>query len=151
MNKIIFLLVLFLSVGMMGCDDKEEKKDNNTPGNKGIIGTWKCVGFGNAETNKVKPIKSQDCNKCYILRLNADGTVGGKSSTNEVQGHFEVDLKLKKLKVSIGVRTYINEYLDGNLYLETINKVTHYSLSKENELLLYYNDKKEYLLFSLKK
>ncbi len=150
MKRVFILVALFLSLGIVSCDD-DDKNDNNNSDNKRIVGTWKCVGFGNVETNKVKPIKPQDCNKCYILRFNADGTVGGKSSTNEVQGHFEVDLKLKKLKVSMGVRTFINEYLDGDLYLETINKVTHYSLSKKDELLLYYNDKKEYLLFSLKK
>ncbi len=86
MNKITFLIALFLSVGIWGCEDKENNKNDN----QSIVGTWKCIGFGNTETNEIKPIEPLDCEKCYTITFREDGTFEGYASLDLLSGNYKV-------------------------------------------------------------
>ena len=83
---------------------------------------------------------------CYLLEFNKKKTFSGKSSTNKLQGNYEIDFTTHSIHITVGAMTQINELFDGKLYLETLNIVQSFDL-QENTLRLYYNDKKNCLRF----
>jgi len=50
--------------------------------------------------------------------------------------------------ITMGVGgTKINEFGDGELYRSILNEVQQYTITEANELKLFYNSRKNYLLF----
>ncbi len=148
MNKLIFFVALFLCVGIWGCEDKEDKYTKND--DQSIVGTWKCIGFGNTETNEIKPIEPQNCEKCYTITFKENGTFFGMVAANSISGRYTIHFK--SINFIDVLTTDINEPYDGGFFKNIISrsKINNHKFSKKEELLLYYNDKKEYLLFNLK-
>ncbi len=121
MNKLIFLIALFLSVEIGSCDDKEYKYTKND--DQSIVGTWKCIGFGNTETNEIKPIEPQDCEKCYTITFKENGTFEGKSFINVFSGSYTVNTREIKIKNTVG--TEVGEMGDAGIFIngkQTPNK-----------------------------
>jgi hypothetical protein len=108
---------------------------------------WKLVGFVNAVTDEMKEAEPVS-EKCYLLIFNKDNTLSGVSSTNQLTGTYILDEKTSSIHINIWPMTLINELFDGELYCRDLNAVQFFSLQK-NELRLYYNDDKDYLLFKL--
>jgi heat shock protein HslJ len=140
MLKIIAVLLITIG-GAYSCNEKEKPQAllANTK--------WKLIGFVDAVVDTIKMAKPID-DKCYLLTFNEDHTFSGVSSTNTLSGNYDIDYAVNNISLTIKLMTEINELFDGRLYLESLNSVQSFSL-QENELRLYYNDKKKYLLYKL--
>ncbi len=66
------------------------KVSENKEVNENIVGTWKCIGFGNPKTSEIKLIEPQDCEECFTMTFKEDGTFEGYSSTVLLSGNYEV-------------------------------------------------------------
>ena len=139
---LIYLLLVAVCWSCQKNDNGQTKMNESTS----LQGTqWKLISFVDTETGVSKEAESKD-KRSYTLRFNDDNTLGGFSSTNELDGSYEPDYSTNDINITIGQRTFINELLDGNKYVDLLNNIQSFSLEK-NELRLYYADKKNYLLF----
>ncbi|TRX72187.1 hypothetical protein [Carboxylicivirga sp. M1479] len=135
-SKLTLLIVLVL----MGSGCEEEA---NIP----LLGIWKCKGFYTSNPESFKQIMPEDCKSCYTLELKSNGTVAGQTSTNEVMGFYEVNPSLKQISFTNFGGTEINELFDGRQYVEAILQVHSYQINDLGELLLFYANESQYLLF----
>ena len=150
--------VIVYALVTVGC-----QKDNQPvlPAERSLAGTkWKLVGFYDTETKTLKELEPTDCEKCYVLVFYSDSigkkwgeelhvndtTLGGYAYVRPCHGHYEIDYSTSKLEIKFWSKQTMFDLLDGNLYIETMNKVQSFLFSGE-ELKLYYNDRKNYLLF----
>ncbi|WP_160150033.1 META domain-containing protein [Parabacteroides sp. Marseille-P3160] len=140
-NKLLLITLSFLSLFEIGgCDDSDKFSEPE------LLKTWKLVGFGTTENNEIQTVKPEDCEECYTLTFHEDGTFSGQTSTNQVTGKYKISYQDKELKILNLGGTEINELYDGKLYVESLLKVESYSIT-ERGLELYYNSKKQFLLF----
>ncbi len=143
MKKIIlFSAIALLLSATIGCEKDEEKTVNRK-----IYGTWKCVGFGNTETDKVTPMEPQDCDRCYVITFKKDGTIEGYSSTNKLMGYYKISNNNQFVFTRFG-GTKLGERGNGSLFWKRMRRVSSYQIKKE-KLSLFYS-KTEYLLFNFK-
>lgn len=141
-----YKLILLLLVTVCWSCQKDDNEQTNMGEPTYLKGTnWKLISFVDTEAGVSKEAKPAD-ERSYILRFNDDNTLGGFSSTNELQGNYDADYSTHNVNITIGQRTFINELPDGNKYVEFLNNIQSFSMEK-NELRLYYTDKKNYLLF----
>ncbi|OJV37512.1 MAG: hypothetical protein BGO29_03450 [Bacteroidales bacterium 36-12] len=82
-KKILLLIPCLLTIIWMGCKEDSEV-------NQSIVGSWKCVGFGDTKTNNVKEIELKDCEECYTMTFKEDGTFSGRSILNILSGEYEI-------------------------------------------------------------
>ena len=87
-----------------------------------LVGTWVLIGFG-------------------------DATFRGNTPTNDVVGTYTANGGVFRITNWGG--TEVNEILDGPQYVEAMCKAFHYEIASE-QLRLYYNEDKNYLLFKRK-
>ena len=126
---------------------------------------WKLEGIVDAETNELRELEPKGCiipNKlyslpfefkdfpCYSIFFMEDNTFVTYTSVNEFIGFYGVNKETQKFIIHIMGGTKVGELIeDGNLYISAL-KDMHQSFSlKENELRVYYNDNKNYLLFNI--
>ncbi len=159
MKKLFFLSAIALLIfATLGCDKKENSKDLNINNlsynyckknklNKTIIGTWKCIGFGDTKTGKIKPIQPTNCDKCYVITFKEYGVLNGFTSSNKIFGNYEFNNDSGYILLHSLMGTEVNELCDGKLYVECLSTSINYSFSDKDELLLYFNNKKECLIF----
>lgn len=140
-------ITLFLLIGGMGCSREAITNPEKVTNSEELIGSWKCVGFGNLKTDKTVEIKPKDCEKCYTLTFNAEKKLNGHTSTNEIWGEFIIDTSTNKIKFNELGGTKINELLDGREFVEALHQVNSYDLTKDS-LLLFYEIETKYLLFN---
>jgi hypothetical protein len=140
--RFIFVSLLVLTTGLVGCD-KEENSNNNNP----LAGIkWKLVGFVDAE-NKVKG-PEPDSDNSYWMYFYADKTWKGWTFTNELFGEYEIDLTSSNFQIVKLGGTKIMDAPDGNLFAESLRAVQSFSVvNDELRLHYHYNDKKNHLLF----
>ncbi|MDD3701476.1 MAG: hypothetical protein PHC55_07600 [Bacteroidales bacterium] len=137
-KKLLLLIPFLLIMSLMGCR-KDSAMDYS------VVGSWKCVGFGDTKTNNVKEIEPKDCEECYIMTFREDGTFSGKSTINLLSKNYVVSNN--KLSFPNGVlATYVLEEGDGALFTDALTKVFQFSL-QESELKLFYS-KTEFLVFN---
>ncbi len=139
--KLLFATLL-LCVSIMGCEDEDVNKNASDI----IRGTWKCVGFGNSKTDKIKLIEPKDCKKCYILTFEKDGIFEGRSVLNGFKGNYKINDTLLKITKIEG--TKIGEMGDAGIFIDGIYNV-HSALFTPQYVHIYYS-KTEYLLFNRK-
>ncbi len=141
MKRIILFSVLSLLLSAtIGCE-KDEKKTID----KELLGTWKCIGFGNTVTDKIKPIEPQSCEKCYTITYKENGTLLGTSAFVNMKMNYSIiaDRIVFDKKYML---TDIGEVGDGDEFRHYITRDKNKFLIKENKLLIFYT-KTEYLLF----
>lgn len=121
--------------------------DNEGFGSLPLIGTqWKLVGFVDEKRSTVK-LAEPVGEDTYLLTLNKNGEISGRTSTNTAFGKYSLDSDLKAVVISqFNHLTKINELYDGRNYIESMNHVFSFKLFSKG-LALYYEDQK-YLLFS---
>lgn len=126
-----------------------ENGDNNQTDDKtqgSITGCkWKLTGFGDGSDDSFKnPEPATD--DCYWVVFNADNSLNGKSSTNEIAGNFTVNYETSSIKISNLGGTKIGEIKDGDLFMESMRGILRFELSEKSILLYCKNGK--YLKFN---
>ena len=112
-----------------------------------ICNEWKLAGFVDVPSSDMKYAEPDD-EWCYVLTFIKGGKLSGMSSTNSFEGAYKIDYFKNSINISIGFMTKVCEYLDGELYMESLKNVHFFSLEKD-ELKLYYNNRQNYLLFKI--
>lgn len=114
--------------------------------NLSFIGTkWKLIGFVDVKSNTIKMVKPE-IDSCYVITFYSDNKFSGITSTNKVEGNYEISLNVKTLKILQFGGTKINELDDGKIYVANLLKVNLFSIT-ERGLALYYDNENYYLLF----
>ncbi len=144
MKKTILFTTIALLFSLMGGCEKDDKKTIN----KALLGTWKCIGFGNTETGKIRPIEPQNCDRCYIITFKQNGTLLGISSLVNIKMNYSI-INDKILFDEEYAMTDIGEMGDGNQFRYLIAKNKNRFLIKKKQLSIFYS-KNEYLLFNRK-
>ncbi|MDR0559846.1 MAG: META domain-containing protein [Prevotellaceae bacterium] len=137
-------IILLLARTMIACED--EKKDGN-PVLKGT--SWKLIGFMDVEPGKLRKAEPEDCQRCYTITFDTDTTFSGLASSNLMHGYYKIDYQTTYMQIVCGTTTEVIPYFDEEIFVETMNLVLSFSLQND-ELRLYYKDKKNYLLFKSK-
>ena len=118
---------------------------------KAIGMTWQLLGFGTVGEDvvqKARPEKGEEWWKeeQYTILFKEDGTLKGHTFSNEFFGEYSIDgntLVIEDLRA-----TEVGEKYDGDKYYEAFySPLTHIFEIKNDQLLLYYNEGQNYLLF----
>ena len=113
---------------------------------------WKLTGIVDVQTGNLTELEPKDCNECYTLMFDTDSTFLTFSSVNELGGGYIADYETYSFQIIYFGGTKIGENGGGQLYVDPFDTMTIQAFSlKENELKLYYDSKKKYLLFKLQK
>ena len=137
-------LVVVTFFAVVGCDDKSESPPKDTlQGSK-----WKLVGIGSLNKIALQELEPKNCEKCYTLTFDTDCTFQTFSSTNELQGIYKANYSTQKIQITDFGGTKRGEIGDGHVYWnhDIWHTVQTFSLQKD-ELRLYYNESRNYLLF----
>ena len=131
--RIFPAVILLITVAMIfsGCVKKENKHSlENTE--------WKLVSIVDYINNTSKvPEPNKDNN--FIVKFQENGLASGYSSSNTINGTYNVDYKSQTIKISIDISTFVEESPDGYAFLQYIIKVDKFVLDG-NILKLYYNN-----------
>ena len=152
MRKQLFLTIALLCFCFTACnddgiivlDDFGTKKD--TTKIHLLTGTeWRLVEFSDIEKNK---LLEKFFGSCFTLYFIDSMAVNGRGISNKTVGYYYAEVSSMAFKFTMFqnatlVGGYNNE---EDLYIETMRKVESFSLNDE-ELKLFYNNKKDYLLF----
>ena len=110
---------------------------------------WKLAGIVNAQTDILTELEPKNCTICYMLIFVTDSYVMTFSSGNEFNALYEVDYDTNIIHLFNFSGTKVGETGNGQLYADIFIKNTLLLFSlQENELRLYYNDGKNYLLYN---
>jgi hypothetical protein len=123
----------------------EHVEDSEQSSIENII--WKLNGIVDVETNEMKILEPQDCDECYTITFHADGMFGGRSTSNILNGDYEIDYKTGVLFFTLIGGSESIEHGDGFLYRDALKAVQSFKTDDANQRLLrlYYNDGKNYL------
>ncbi|MCL2073502.1 MAG: hypothetical protein FWH18_06265 [Marinilabiliaceae bacterium] len=151
--KIKMLSIILLICGgciIGGCKNPDENVDNEEISIETRIlekTKWKLVGIVD-EQGDMKILEPKDCDECYTLTFDSSSTFLSFSSANQIEGTYVVDYETKEMRITEFKGTEINERGDGQLFCNLFYSVKSFIL-QENELRLYCNEKKNYLLFKI--
>jgi len=135
--------------------------ENNT-----LKGTkWKLVGIVDVQTDVLTELEPKDCEKCYTLTFDTDNPFVSSatnegikswgenyfvtfSASNELGGNYIADYASHSFQIIGFGGTKAGEMADGYFYADPLWKREIKSFFLQgNELRLYYNENKNYLLF----
>ncbi|MDR2126677.1 MAG: hypothetical protein LBP63_07595 [Prevotellaceae bacterium] len=153
--------------------NKDHGKDNESNGVvtlDSLTGTkWRLVGIVNAQTGALEKIvprevkyinnyemedgEPMDCEKCYTLVFDSESTAQGWSVSNNIYVSFFEPLKSSSINIYFSKTpdyrsTLVLEPPTPSRYLDAFDNLTSY-ICYNNELKLYYNNNKNYLLYKL--
>ncbi|MDR0845657.1 MAG: hypothetical protein LBN71_10585 [Tannerella sp.] len=135
--KTKIMYVLFSLLCCLSCTEKEDMA--------ALQGTkWKLAGFVDAQTGELTVAEPQDCEECYTLAFDTDHTAVAHS--------IIMDVNLDLLDLAFD-KPYQKMYIDeghrhGSDFRLAIFTTGLFSVTPD-ELKLFYNYKKNYLLFKL--
>ena len=152
------IIILFLAcIANVACNNKDMDADkelsflNDIPFVEGYMNLkltdcdWKLIGFADAEQEKLKMVESGlGLREYFSLRFYDDNTLSGWSFSNEIAGIYETSSG-SSMTIGVRVRTKVAETDEGRLYLECLNNVKTFSMTKKG-LALHYESNK-FLLF----
>ena len=146
-NKILLTITLLGIVGLsFACNNDGHSNEDTT---YSLVGTkWELVGFFDIEKNKlIEPELSPNGFRCYRINFDTDSELSGRSSFNQCYGIYEADYSTLELEIHFWPSTAAGELPHGYSYIDAINEVKTFQFS-DDSLKLYYNDKKNCLLFA---
>ena len=110
---------------------------------------WKLAGIVDIQTDILTELEPKDCASCYMLVFETDNIVTTYTTVNLLSSPYVVDYDISNIYFDRFAGTKVGEKGDGGLYTDILNALQYTSFSlQENELRLYYNDKKNYLLYN---
>jgi len=107
---------------------------------------WKLAGIFDTEKGNLKVLEPKNCEKCFVLTFNTDSTLLTYDGANDFLGAYKIDFVTHNMHISYLLGTKIAPPGDGSLYIRSLEIIQSFSM-KKNELKLFYNDNKNYLLF----
>ena len=114
-----------------------------------LIGTeWKMEGTVDVETGDLKVYEypyPYGYDKCYILIFDSDWHFYGFSDVNDIFGYYQINYSTGEFYCNIG-GTKVFYTGDSAKWTILFPQIRSFSL-EDNQLKLYYNDHKNYLLF----
>ena len=131
-----------------------EKKEISHP--LSLVNTkWKLKGMLDVETNILTELEPKDCARCYTFEFILDGSFYGQGENSYFQhgmnSRYIVNYALSTVQFGdISTRYADTETANGKIFLDNIYNFMEsgqFEL-RENELRLYYNNKKNCLLFN---
>jgi len=144
---LVAILMIILSVGFTAC--KEPPPDDPPVYENILAGTeWKLVHLFDSETNTIKILEPDFVESAYVVLFATDTTVLKATTTNN---RYICDYSINYFDSTINFlqctfMTYAPEnYPDALLFFDGLTKMQSFSFTEE-ELKLFYNDKKNYLL-----
>jgi hypothetical protein len=149
MNHIKFSLLAALAVlafSGMCCYDGDSPTQALTT--QTLNGTsWKLVGIMDTQTGSLTELEPTGCKECYTLTFDTDTTFLSSSSVkNSLCGTYTYNYKMHSFRIIEYESLLFLEGEDGVLWKSILLTVNAFTLL-ENELRLYYNENKNYLLF----
>ena len=114
---------------------------------------WKLKGILDVETNTLTELEPKDCAECYTLEFMLYGHILGKGEKSYLRtknSPYIVNYALSTVQLGEIHTLYDTETPNGKIFLENIYdfmELEQFEL-RENELRLYYNNKKNCLLFN---
>ena len=158
MKRFFLMSVIVVVVfGLVGCGDNGNSVSNNNrgvnniyaehtaPASKLFEGTWKLAGVVDDKTGSLQELEPKDCEECYTMTFDTETTFSSFSTSNHGTGTYNYGTH--NFRITRHGGTEIGERGDGNLWVSTLWAVESFSLL-ENELRLYYDGGKKYLLFN---
>ena len=157
MKKYLYILmsaILMTLVGMTSCSSEDIPVVNHEPVishdvNKVIETTWKLYGFGTvgeAEVPKVPDkLNYQGVDKYYVITFTDEGSFMGHTLSNQFDGGYNIDgnaIIISKLGSEMA-----GETTEGYKLFRVLRSGPLRFETKGDQLLLYYNEGQEYLLF----
>lgn len=150
------IVMLMALVGITAFGNETSLMDNSDVNrangfSKAIGITWKLYGFatvGEDEVQKVKPEMGNEWRKDeqYTILFKENGTLEGHTFSNDFFGEYSIDGN--SLVIGDLWATEIGEAFDGAKYYEALySPLTHVFEIRNDQLLLYYNEGQNYLLF----
>jgi hypothetical protein len=139
-------------LGFSGCgeDDSPVTKSGKTPQETNLlVGTkWKLMGYFDVEADTLKQDGYENYEQFFILIFDVDIAVSGFPGNHPIYGEYKINFLLSTLELTVkaDLSDFINVLAESKLYVEEMNKVRFFSFT-DTELKLFYNDKKNYLLF----
>ena len=157
MKKYLYILIsamLMTLVGMTSCSSEDIPVVNHEPVishdvNKVIETTWKLYGFGTVGENEVSKVPQVfnylGIEMYYVITFTDEGRLMGHTAYNTFDGPYTIDgnaIVISNLGSDLAGETeqgykLFSALRSGPLLFET----------KDDQLLLYYNEGQEYLLF----
>jgi hypothetical protein len=138
MKKIILktTAILLMIAGIVSCGKDDEPV--------ALAGTnWQFTGIMDTETGELMELEPPiDCHHCYTLNFHTDITAVGRSKYENI---ILLHLSPKLIIIPITMVDY-DRIDDAQLFYNAMEILTSYTVIKD-ELKLYYNGKKNYLLF----
>jgi hypothetical protein len=108
---------------------------------------WKTAGIADVETDLLRELEN-NCEKCYTLTFDTDeSSYTAFTSANTLKGSYNADYVTRSIRFVISQQTIVDEQNDGKLWQNILLTVESFSI-QEDELRLYYNENKNYLLLS---
>jgi hypothetical protein len=146
---VYFVFFVALARIVIGCGDGDlpEVIPHNAPAQALKENNWKLVGIMDAQTGSLTELEPRDCEVCYTLMFDTDTTFLSSSSVkNSLCGTYTCNYKMHSFRM-IGTESLLFlERGDGVLWKSILLTVNAFTLL-EDELRLYYNENKNYLLF----
>jgi uncharacterized repeat protein (TIGR02543 family) len=110
---------------------------------------WKLIGIVDVQTNDLTELEPKDCSECYTLTFDIGSTFNGRTVNNVIMnGRYEFDSNTYSYRIIDYVISEVMEMGNGNVYSQILWS-NRYFMVNDTYLYLYYNDKKNYLLFKL--
>ena len=136
-----------------GPDDLEIWRLVNHTHYPNLQGTsWKLAGIMDEETGILTELEPIECEKCYRINFNSNGSFNGSAvNIGFFSICYTVNYALSTLQFYKGiVHPDMVDIYDGNIFIikfvYEFQKLGQFKLT-ETKLKLYYNDKKNYLLY----
>jgi len=153
MKKNIFIIVALMCLFGFTCNDDNIividmndylVKDTT---NKFLVETsWKLLGFFDVEKNELTEVGPNI--DAYTLIFASEIQLHGRGLPNLLAGFYKCNYSLSSFDtIDFRSMTSAMPSEDEILYVEAMNKIKLF-LFTEDELKLFYNDKKNYLLFN---
>lgn len=123
------------------------KTQNHDKKIRDIIGVvWKLYGYGDVSTGIVKKSKSLKNSWMNVIKFWGNGTMSGLSTHSKLCGAYTIsglNIEIVDINNDIGREDY-----DGKEFCTVLPQCNKFRI-KNNWLLLFYNDGKNYLIFKV--
>ena len=131
------------------------KWEKNTLLEINLQGTkWKLIGIVDIQTGVLTELEPRDCNECYTITFDTDGTFSGVTSNNVINyANYVIDYNTEMFYITDIVGTEMGEEGNGYLYSQILWKIQSFkvwevqSKVKGTCLYLYYNESNNYLKY----